>query len=150
MSLGNLAISDNWRRWETDRDAPADSVLPPPGRTLVLHRSRRSISSKAVPRRATRKFQKQSETCRRRDFAGTTSWQFHRLAQRELELIGESPFRVVGNRIGFNHALRSFGIDNKQRRLRQIAKVIDHDFLLFRIIQVKQEIVVDYLRNLAK
>src|SRR6266705_6500076 len=126
MSRGNLAISDNWRRWETDRDAPADSVLPPPDRTLVLHRSRRSISSKAVPPRATRKFQKQSETCRRRDFAGTTSWQFHRLAQGELKFIGESPLRVVGNGIGFNYALRSFRIDDKQRRIRQIAKVIHH------------------------
>src|SRR5262249_54307375 len=132
ISRRNPAVSGNWRHWETDRAAPAGSVLSPPARTLVLHCSRRSTSSKAVLRPTTRKFQNQSETFRRRDFAGTTSWHFHRFAQGELKFIGEGPLGVVGNGIGFDYALRSFGIDDKQRRICQIAKVIYHDFLLFR------------------
>src|SRR5437879_2076288 len=137
MSLGNLAISDNWRRWETDPDAAAGSALLPPDQIFVSHHSRWSISSKAVRRQATRKLQSQAEASRTPDFAETTSWQLYRSAQRQLKLIRERPLRVVRDGVGFDHTLRGFWIGNKKRRLREIAKVIDDDFLLLGIIQVK-------------
>src|SRR5439155_5204169 len=65
------------------------------------------------------------------------SWQFYRFAQSELKLIRERPLRVVRDGVGFDDALRRFWIENKKGRLRQIAKVIDDDLLLFGIIQVK-------------
>src|SRR5437899_13045964 len=67
----------------------------------------------------------------------SSSWQFHRLFQRELKLIRERPFHVVRDGVGFDGALRRFWVDDEKRRLRQIAQVIDDDFLLLGIIEIK-------------
>ena len=48
----------------------------------------------------------------------TFSWQFHCLAQRELELVREGPVRVVWHGIRLDHALGSFWINNEKRRTR--------------------------------
>src|SRR5437868_13149925 len=65
------------------------------------------------------------------------SWQFHWFAQRQLKLIWECPFRIVRHGVRFDHPLWSSWIDSKKRRFRQVAKVIDDDFLLLGIIEIK-------------
>jgi len=62
---------------------------------------------------------------------------FHRFAQGELKLERERPFGVVRDGVGFYKTLGRLRIDGKKRRLREIAEVIDDDFLLFRIPEVQ-------------
>src|SRR4030095_14685262 len=96
------------------------------------------ISSKEELRQTTRRSQRQSEVSRAPGFdETTTSWQFHRLSQGKLELVRERPFRFVWHGVRFDHALRSFLINNEKRCARQVTQIIDDDFLLLWIIKVK-------------
>src|SRR5260370_8873326 len=84
-----------------------------------------------------RRFQRQPKKYRAIGSAGTSSWQFHRLTKIELQLVGKRPLSVVGNRGRFDHTLRLIWIDIEKGQARQIAKVIDDDFLLFWIINIE-------------
>src|ERR1700719_5382213 len=73
------------------------------------------------------------ENFRASDFLDTNSWQSHRLLQIQAQLVWKSPLRVVRNR-RFNGARLVIGIDIKQQRTNQVLEIIDHHFLLLRVI----------------
>src|SRR5438094_1962224 len=136
-SRGELSACHNWHHLGTDRGAGAGCAPRQLCRTPVSHHSSCLLSNRGGTRQTIRKFRRRSEMCQANDFAETISWQFHRFAQCELKLVRERPLCVVWHRVGFNHPLGSFCVDNEEWRSGQIPKVIEDDLLLFRIVQVQ-------------
>src|SRR5580700_4409127 len=67
------------------------------------------------------------------DFRGTSSWQFQRLLEIKMQLVGERPLGVVRNR-RFDRARLIVRIDIEKRRADEVTKIIDDHFLLLWLI----------------
>src|SRR5438309_11583159 len=77
-----------------------------------------------------------SETFPAIDFRGTSSWQFYRLSQIETQLVGKRPLSIVRDG-GLDHTGLIVRVHREKWRADQIAKIIDDNFLLLRVKQIK-------------